>query len=735
MSRIVLLFSILTLVAHLAAQPSRIAGVVLDADSRVPLAGANVVIEEAGIGTSADKEGEFLLSYPSGGTFTLRATYVGYAAVEQTMTIAPGDSVYVILMLEPEHMESGLVVVTGTRTLRSIADVPVRVEAIPEEEVEEKLLMTPSSVAMLLNESLGMRVQTTSAAASTANLRIQGLSGRYTQILNDGVPSLGGLSAGLSLTQLVPLDLRQVEILKGATSSLYGADAIAGVVNFIPKVPGEIVETSLLLNTTTRKGFDAATYTSHRLDKTGVSVLASYNRQSRFDADKDGFADVAQFTRYTVTPRVRHEFSEGLAARMTLGIMDEKRKGGAMNETILPGSPLPPYTEIINTTRFEISTHLDWIPEEHRAFSLKFAMLAVDRDATFGTSPFNARQHVYFGDAQYSLDLAKHNLMIGAAFRMDDFNERTPGITPRSYRFSAPSLFVQDEFAIADDLSLLFGGRIDFHDTFGTFFVPRLSMMYRPHHSLTLRVGGGTGYKAPTIFVEEAEEAGFRNVRPLTHTRPEKARSASFDVNWRGILGNITLDCNAAAFLTRLDDALLADEDSLNAGVVFLRNANGATQSAGGELSARLTYGHLKLSLGYTYLYATQGDNGHRSEIELNPRHSFGIVAIWEDHEGQLKMGLENYWTGEQRLTRNPFRSTSPAYWITGFIAEKGFGNFRLFINLENIFDTRQTRYEPVVLGDVASGTIRTLSVYAPLEGRCINGGIRYVFKVGGDIH
>lgn len=727
------IYLLVTLAA--AAQDVRVAGVVRDAGTQQPLPGANVVLEGTRTGASAGEEGRFLLTHPEAGSFTLRVTFVGYAPDERTVTLAAGDSVYLSIPLKPEHRESEVIVVTGTRTLRSIADVPVRVEAIPEEEVGEKLLMTPSSVAMLLNESLGMRVQTTSAAASTANLRIQGLSGRYTQILNDDVPSLGGLSAGLSLTQLIPLDLRQVEILKGATSSLYGADAIAGVVNFIPKVPGEIVETSVLLNTTTQKGFDAAGYTSHRFDETGVSVLASYNRQSRFDADNDGFADVAQFTRYTVTPRVRHEFSDHLAVRLTAGFMDEQRVGGAMNETPLSGSPLPPYTEKINTSRIDISSHLDWAPDDHQAFSLKLALLASDRDATFGVSPFNATQRVYFADAQYSLDLAKHNVLVGGAFRMDDFNEKTPGITPRSYRFAVPSLFVQDEFAIADDVSLLLGGRIDFHDTFGTFFVPRLSMMYRPDHSLTLRLGGGTGYKAPTIFVEEAEEAGFRNVRPLTRARPEKARSASFDVNWRGILGDITLDCNSALFLTHLDDALLADEDSLNAGVVYLRNATGATQSVGGELSARLTYGHLKLSLGYTYLYATQRDKGHRSEIELNPRHSFGIVAIWEDHEGQLKMGLENYWTGAQRVTRNPFRTTSPAYWITGFIAEKGFGNFRFFINLENIFDTRQTRYEPVVLGSVAAGTVQTLPVYAPLEGRCINGGIRFVFRSGGDAH
>lgn len=714
----------------LFAQKSQIAGVVLDSVSQEPLVGANILLVGTTIGTSTDANGRFVFARLDSGSHTLRFTFIGYGSAERTIALSSNDSVWLRTLLTPKHLESQVVVITGTRTLRSIADVPVRVEAIPEEEVEEKLLMTPSNVAMLLNESTGMRVQTTSAAASTANLRIQGLSGRYTQILNDGIPSLGGLSAGLGLTQLVPLDLRQVEILKGATSSLYGADAIAGVVNFLPKVPGKVAETSLLLNGTTQKGFDAAGYNSQKFGETGLSVLASHNRQSRYDVDHDGFADVAQFKRTTITPRILHPFSDKLSARLSLSFLDEERIGGAVNETPLFGASLPPYTERINTNRFDASSHLDWTPSQNQTLSIKLAWLHSNRDATFGVSPFRATQNVYFGDTQFSLDLPDHNFLFGTAFRIDDFRDRTPGIgSARSYRFGVISLFLQDEFRAFDEVTLLISGRLDFHDTFGTFFVPRFSVMYRPISSLTLRLGGGTGYKAPTIFVEEAEEVGFRNVRPLTNVRPEKAQSASLDLNWRNILGSFTVDCNSALFLTNLDDALLADEDSLRADVVYLRNATGPTKSIGGECSVRLTYEELKVSLGYTYLYATQEDNALLSEIELNPRHSLGIVTIWEDHEHQLKMGLENYWTGRQRVTRNPFRTSTPAYWITGFLAEKGFGNFRLFVNFENIFDTRQTRYEPIFVGALATGTIRTLPLYAPLEGRVINAGVRFVLK------
>ncbi|HWP81383.1 MAG TPA: TonB-dependent receptor [Bacteroidota bacterium] len=703
-------------------QYAKIAGIVADSVSHVPLVGTNILIVGTTIGTTTDTEGRFIVEGLQPTQYHLEFRYVGYAETDVTVDLTNTDSVWLHIKLSPEHIESEMVVVTATRTLRSISDVPVRVEAIPEEEIEEKLLMTPSSVAMLLNESTGMRVQTTSAASSTANLRIQGLRGRYTQVLHDGVPTLGGLSAGLGLTQLIPLDLRQVEVLKGATSSLYGTDAIAGVVNFLPKVPGERPELTLLLNGTTQKGIDAAGFLSQRIGSTGISFLASHNRQARYDVDNDGFADVAEFRRWTLTPRLLGNFSDNLSLRLSLNLLSEQRVGGSM-DVASPATGAPPYIERLNTSRNDISTHIDWRATENQSLSLKLAYLRLNRSATYGVQQFEGIQNVYFSDAQYSLHLPRHQLLAGFAYRLEEFEDRI--LTSRSYQFIVPSLFAQDEILFSDGISLLLGGRLDAHNEFGTFFVPRASLMIRPGQHMTLRLGAGTGYKAPTIFVEEAEETGFKNVRPLLNAKPERARSASIDLNWRGVFDATTFDVNAALFLTRIEDALLAHEDSLQAEIVFLRNATGPVKSTGTELSARLTYHDLKILLGYTYLSATQEDQGITNTIELNPKHSTGIVIVWENHEHQLKVGLENYWTGKQRVSRNPYRTETPAYWITGMIVEKGFGRFKVFVNFENMFDSRQTRYEPVFVRNSISGEIRTLPIYAPLEGRVINGGVR----------
>lgn len=710
------------------AQTGVLAGAVRDSSLQEPLVSANISLLGTKLGVSTSADGTFLLRGIPPGSHQLRVSLIGYSAIELSVTIAANESVHVDLYLQSEHVEEEEVVVTATRTVRHIADVPVRVEAIPQEEVEEKLLMNPSSVGMLLNESTGMRVQTTSAASSSANLRIQGLNGRYTQLLVDGIPAYGGLAAGFSLAQIPPLNLRQVEVIKGASSALYGADAIAGVVNFITKDPAPQPEFSALVNGTTQRGADIAAFYARQFSDVGFTVLGSRSAQARYDVDGDGFGDIAEYERFTLSPKLLLDPAENLRVRMAFGISLEDRLGGVMHAPRPSPGAETPYVEELHSRRLDFSSQFDWAVSESGAITAKVAWGTLRRNAFYGSAPFNATQEVLYADAQYARSYASHAILLGASVNSDVYSDRTPDVgSSRNYHSSVPAVFAQDEFAVSEYWTLLLSGRVDFHNFLGTFFTPRISAMVRPASMLTMRIGGGTGFKSPTMFVEEAEESGFQNLRPLGRPRAEKATSFSFDLNWRGILGQTGVSINAAAYVTDVAHALLADQDSLANDIVYLRSASGAMLVRGGELSAKCTFNEFKLSLGYTYVYASQNDNGETYELALNPRHSLGAVLVWESQRSGAKVGFENYWIGPQRLERNPFRDRSPHYWITGLIAEKGFGHLRLFVNLENIFDTRQTRYEPIVVGDVQTTVIRLLPIYAPLEGRVFNGGVRYV--------
>jgi len=298
------------------AQSGTVKGVVYDSATHEGLAGARVAIKETKLGAIAKEDGHFLIRNVPFGILQLVVTSYGHEP--QTVGIELGqlsDSIEVNVALPAVLTANEEVVVSGTRTERSISDVPVRVEAIPQEEVEEKLMMRPASVAMLLSETAGIRVQNTSGTSNTANIRIQGLDGRYTQVLVDGIPSFSGMAAGFGITQLMPLNLRQVEIVKGASSALFGADAISGIVNFITKEPREEAEVSGVLNVTSQKGYDVSGYYGERFDKIGVTGLVSYNRQQRFDVNGDNFSDLAEYSRFTISPKLTYQFSDVVNAK------------------------------------------------------------------------------------------------------------------------------------------------------------------------------------------------------------------------------------------------------------------------------------------------------------------------------------------------------------------------------------------------------------------------------------
>jgi iron complex outermembrane receptor protein len=630
-----------------------------------------------------------------------------------------------------KHHETEEVVVTATRSERKIDDVPIRVEAVPQEEIEEKILMRASSVSMLLSELIGMRLQTTSAASNTANVRIQGLNGRYTQILMDGVPNFSGMSSGFSIVQLPPLNLRQVEVVKGTSSVLYGADAIAGVVNFITKRPSEKQEISAFINQSTLGASDVSAYYGHKpLKDFGYTFLANYNYQKKFDADGDDFTDLAGYNRYSIFPKFTYDFSKDFIATLNLGFTGEERDGGSISG--IDNS----YTEENKSTRINAGIRTDWIISASSVFTLNAAGMQMVRDADYGDYLFNATQRILYSDAQYNttFDVAgKHNLLFGAAFTLDDVEDRTQiqdMRDPVSYKFSDIGIFAQEEYNFAEGWTALLAGRVDFHNEYGTFFSPRASLMYKPIHEITMRVSGGQGFKASTVFIEEAEEVGFKRLfrQPLN---AETARNGQFDINWRTELGEFAVNLNALGFATIIDNAVYAhthEDNGPELAIIHVHNATGPTFTRGGEISGNIGYDDFKFILGYTYVYATQENLDETRELELNPRHAANFIIMYENHELGIKAGLENFYTGTQRLDSNAnFGEVSKPYLITGALIEKALGNFRVYVNFENIFDTRQTRFQPTNINESRTGFYRPLPIWAPLEGRAINGGIRYV--------
>ncbi|HEY0060107.1 MAG TPA: TonB-dependent receptor, partial [Flavisolibacter sp.] len=321
--------------------------IVRDAKERAVLAGATVTISTINKTVVADSTGQATFTDIPAGTYLARISFVGFGEQEVSLTTPLSTPFEVLLVAEEEELEEE-VVVTATRTSRTIANTPTRVEVISGEELDEKANMKPGDIRMMLSESTGIQTQQTSATSYNSSIRIQGLDGRYTQILRDGLPLYGGFSGGLSIMQIAPLDLRQVEVIKGSSSTLYGGGAIAGLVNLVSKVPVEEKELSFIANATSAKGLDLSGFYSQRFQKVGVTVYGSRNTSAPYDPADIGLTAIPKFKRYTINPRL-FLYGKKTTANMGFSYITEDRLGGSM-DFIKNGTA--GYFERNNTDRF-----------------------------------------------------------------------------------------------------------------------------------------------------------------------------------------------------------------------------------------------------------------------------------------------------------------------------------------------------------------------------------------------
>ncbi len=699
---------------------------VTDEHEGTPLPGATVVVEGSVplIGTSADADGLAGLTGVPSGAQTLVVSFVGYETARVPVTVPLADGQTVEVALEEAHDHMGEIVVGATRTSRTIAQIPTRVETIAGEEIDEKISMEPSNITMLLNESPGIVVQQTSAVSGNASIRIQGLDGRYTQLLRDGFPLYGGFSGGLSLLQVPPLDLRQVEIIKGPASTLYGGDAIAGLVNLVTRTPGpagSAPERSLLLNATSAGGLDAGAFLTGRSARLGYTLLASANTQSAYDGDDDAFTNLPQTRRVTLAPRGYFYPSERTTIWLGLNGTAERREGGdvAVIEDDAEG-----YAEQSESLRLTSQARLDHTLTSGAIVTLKQSLSRFDRSVALPGYRFEGAQTATYSEASTLARLGAHDVVAGLDLRTDAFDQQEVAGDGLDYAHLTVGAFVQDTWDVAERLALELGLRGDYHDDYGIFVLPRASALMRVTPSVSVRATGGLGYKAPTVFLEPSEGRAFRGVLPLANNiDAETSVGGTVDLNVQTTLGDrVSLSFNQAFYATRLSDALVPIETPTTGQSLFgYRNADGSVLTRGLETNARFGLGDLKLFLGYVYLDATEDDpfGGARREIPLTPAHKTYSVLVWERH-GQGRIGLEAYYTSPQRL---PSGERTPGYWVTGIMGEWRVGPARLFLNLENLLDTQQTDYDPVVLGPRAAPTFA--DVWAPTDGFIANGGIK----------
>jgi iron complex outermembrane receptor protein len=399
--------------------------------------------------------------------------------------------------------------------------------------------------------------------------------------------------------------------------------------------------------------------------------------------------------------------------------MAENRRGGTMPGGLAPdGGPFP---QGLDSRRVDLGTEAKLPAGGSKIFTLRGSFSYRGETRTFGDVLERGRRLSWFTEGFVQGSAGRHLWLLGGAIQQDDYRNHDLGRF--DFNFVTPGLIAQDEITLSEKLTLGMSARLDSHDQYGTFFSPRLSLLWKPTPEWTTRLSAGTGFFAPTPFVEETEETGFSRLLPLNGLLAERARSASLDTSWsKGpfelvatVFGSVIHDPVEYRFVGRDQAALV--------------NALGEVRTWGTELLARYRKEEFLLLVTHNFTSSTEEDPDFvgRREVPLTPRHSASLNAIWEG-KSWGRLGFEAYYVGRQSLEYNPYRLEGRGYLLVGALAERRLGSFRVFINLENLTNVRQTRWDPLVRPVQLPDGRWTVDAWAPLDGRVINGGVRFQF-------
>lgn len=713
------IITIFLLLALFTLAQNSFKAVIRNGQTKQPLPMATVQIKSLHLTGLANNAGVVAINNIPGGKQNIEITNVGYKDEERTFVfpLKATDTVEIFIEVDPDELDE--VTVASTRAGRSINNTPTRVEVIAADEIHEETTMRPGDIRMLLAESTGIQTQQTSATSGNASIRIQGLDGRYTQILKDGFPLFSGAANGLGLLQTPPLDLRQVEIIKGSSSILYGGGAIAGLINLITKVPKDKRELNFHINGTSAGGLDINSFYGQKFKRVGVTLFASRNTNNAYDPANISFTAIPKFERYTFNPKLFLYIDDKTTFNFGWNTTFENRLGGDINFIKGKGDSTHSYFEKNKTKRLSTQLAFNHQLNEESSIQIKNSISYFNRSINSNNYAFTGTQYSTFTEATYVDKMEESELVAGINVLTDQFHEEPLTFsTLRNYHQTTVGAFIQHTWNAADWLTLETGLRGDYIKDYGFALLPRISALFKIQKGLTSRIGDGFGYKTPTIFTEESERLLYNKVLPVNPSENslEKSYSANLDINYKTTFDNVTFSINQFFFYTYLNHPLTLD--TLSYGLYKFQNIAGHMASKGAETNIRLAYDELALYLGYTYTDAKILNNKIVMQNPLTPKHRFNAALVYEI-EGKWRFGSELYYFSKQQLSDG---STGRDYWLTGLVAEKQWKRLSLYINFENMGDVRQTKFESIFMGTIKNPRFK--DIYAPLEVFVVNGGV-----------
>ena len=534
----------------------------------------NVYLKNAQKGAVSNDKGLYIISNIKSGTYTIIASFTGYQSQRKTITVNSEDLEVNFDLKESELLDE--VVVSGTLKAVSRLESPVPVEVYSTTFLKKN--PTPNIFEALQNVN-GVRPQINCSVCNTGDIHINGLEGPYTMVLIDGMPMVSGLSTVYGLSGIPNSLIEQVEVVKGPASSLYGSEAVGGLINVITKLPENAPRFSVDSYVTgwgelnLDLGFKAKVS-----EKTNLLLGANYfNYSNPIDNNNDNFTDLTLQDRISIFQKWDFKRTNNRQFSIAGRYFYEDRWGGDLqwNPSYRGGDEI--YGESIYTSRFEILGNYQLPISEKVLF--QFSYTDHDQNSVYGNTPYLAKQRIGFGQFTWDKTIKNHDLLFGTALRYNYYDDNTPA-TETEDDVVIPSIFAQDEIRFNDKHTLLMGGRYDYDSRHGNIFTPRLAYKFKPNKDAIFRINAGTGFRVVNLFTEDhAALTGARDVVITEALKPE--RSYNINLNYlkkfytkSGML--ISLD--ASTWYTHFTNLILPDYDT-NPNQIIYDNLNGKAVS------------------------------------------------------------------------------------------------------------------------------------------------------------
>ncbi len=704
MIRILVFTALMLLCGPLQAQQASIRGVVEEGGAALPF--VNIYLKGTQQGTSTGEDGHFVLEGLAPGRYMLVASAIGYQPHRESISLSGNETITLALelMAAAENLEE--TVVTGTLKPVSRLESPVPVEVYSPTFLKKN---PTASIFEALQNVNGVRPQINCNVCNTGDIHINGLEGPYTLVLIDGMPIVSGLGTVYGLSGIPNSLIEQIEIVKGPASTLYGSEAVGGLINIITK-------NSLSAPEFFADGFVTG-WGEYNLDIGAKATIGEstdlllgvnyFNYDEPVDNNGDNFTDLTLQERISLFQKWNFQRAHARIFSLAGRFFYEDRWGGEMQWTpeFRGGDEI--YGESIYTRRWEVLGKYQLPLEEKMLLSLSYN--DHHQNSVYGDLPYLADQRIGFGQLTWDKSLGGHDLLLGTALRYNYYDDNTTATADANGNLPdevwIPSIFLQDEITLAKKHSLLLGLRYDYDQRHGNILTPRTAYRWKITDNDILRLNAGTGFRVVNLFTEEhAALTGAREVVIAEELKPERVLNVNLNYLKKIYADNgLFVGIDASAFYTYFTNIILPDYDT-DPNLILYDNLNGKSVSRG--LSANLDMAFpngLKLLLGATLQDVSNTEDGGTRRQVLTEQFTGTWNISYEFHAARLSVDYTGNLYGPMRLPLlgdlDPRREFSPTWSIQNIqFTYKGIENFELYGGIKNLLDWTPNRGNPFII-------------------------------------